>query len=289
MTTATRPGGRPPIPAEAFDHGDARRYARGCRCRACTTAATARDRQCAYLRETGRGLLRDTTRAAEHLARLRDAGMSDAAIGAAARITGPHLRDIITRQKRIHIDTERRILAVPIPPPGPSESHVRVAADGTVRRLRALVADGWPTSELARRLGLHLPYLRFLLRRPAAVEHRTAVAVRDLHAAFAGLRPEKRGADPGAAERARRYATRKGWADSVWWEDYGGIDDPAAPETEPETPEQPRWVLLAEEALWLESQGYTRRQAGDRLGVTKDYVDQAIRRLGQRQQTEEAA
>lgn len=274
-------------------HGDYRRYWRGCRCRDCRTAAVARARHCAYLRDTGRPYLRDATTAADHLTRLRAAGMSDNAISAAAHITDPHLRQIIRRQHRIHADTERRILAVPIPPPGtPHASHVRVPAHGTIRRLRALVADGWPTDELAQRLDWHTPYLRCVLQGQRAVELRTLAAVRTLHAELGTKRPEEHGVPPARAARARQYAARKQWRDSVWWEDWGGIDDPAAPETEEQEKREEAARTLAADIRHLASFGVNEEEIARRVGRSRSYVHAqivGIRGPGWRQQQEAAA
>lgn len=293
MTTTTR-GGRTAIPASAFEHGDPRRYWRGCRCRTCRTSATARVRQCAYLRDTGRPHLRAPERAAQHLERLRHAGMSDLDICATAGIDGSHLRRIIRRQQRILADTEQRILAVPIPAAGtPAASHVLVPAHGTVRRLRALIADGWPTTHLGHRLNWKAPYVRCLLQGQRNVQLRTAAVVRDLHDELAGRRPEDHGIDQQSAARARNFAARKNWSNSVFWEDYGGIDDPAAPETEPVVQIGPfaEARLRAEEIRHLASYGVSPEEIARRIGRGVQYVRDVLsgHGVGRHQRKREAA
>jgi hypothetical protein len=239
MTTATRPRrGRPAIPAEAFEHGDPRRYWRGCHCKACRRGVTAHIQKRKYFRDTGRGCLREPDRAAQHADRLRAAGMTEPDIRAAAGITHTQLRHITRRAGRIHADTERRILSVPIPrrpEHAAPVSRAHVPAHGTLRRLRALAAAGWHQAEIARRLGWHSSYLGHMLhdRTGPNVAWCTAATVSDLYNQIARLRPEDHGVPPSRAQRARAMAAERGWSDPTFWEDYGGIDDPDAPVSEP--------------------------------------------------------
>ncbi|WP_049569131.1 hypothetical protein [Streptomyces sp. SBT349] len=289
MTTATRGAGRPAIPAEAFEHGDPRRYWRGCRCQNCKTGAAAQVRRAAYLRTTGRSYLRDPERAAQHVNRLRTAGMNDHDICTAAHIRSEQLRRIAWREGRIHTDTERRVLAVPEPAhAAPAASRARVPAHGTQRRLRALSAAGWPNTEIARRLECAPSYVGALMRsrRGNSVAWSTATGVHALYSEIAARRPQDHGVTATAAERARARASRAGWRDPQWWEDWGGIDDPNSSETEPD--QTPRFLALAEDALWLERQGYTRQQAAERLGVTRDNVQKSISRARDRQSEQQA-
>lgn len=292
MSTPTR-SGRPAIPADAFEHGDVRRYHRGCRCTPCTTSASREARKNHYLRLTGRGTQRTADRAADRIRRLRIAGLSDADIQAAAGIA-PHTMYRILRSQPIHIRTEQRILAVPVPAPTgePTRCRARIDATGTVRRVRALAAAGWYIAETARRLDRHKQYIEAIAngRTGNAVTLHIAATVAGLYEEIAHQRPEDHGLAPGLITRSRRLAAAKGWPDPVFWEDYGGIDDPDAPETATEGG-TPRYVALSEDAQWLMSAGYSLEHAAQRLGVTRAYLDQCIRRyrLAQQQALKEAA
>jgi hypothetical protein len=284
--TATRTRmGRPAIPPEAFEHGDPRRYWRGCRCRGCKRGVTAQVNKRAYLRATGRPVLRDPQRAARHADRLRAAGLDDPAIRAAAGLTHDQLRRITRRIGRIHAATELRLLAVPVPDSDAAAptSRVYVPAHGTVRRLRALVAAGWHATELARRLGVHASYLGHLLRGRGGphVAWRTDAAVRALYGRLAGLRPEENGVTPGRATRTRATAAAQGWPDPLWWEDFGDIDDPDAPETE-QGRQLTRRQLAAvrrEEIRHLAAFGTPKDEIAARLGMGRDYVHNLVKTM----------
>lgn len=267
MTTA--------IPADAFEHGDARRYRRGCRCRPCTSAVNTANRRRTYLRATGRGLLVDPDRAAHHSLLLRAAGVPDHDILASARINKNTLHRILRKAGQIHRDTERRVLAVPIPAtPGPGNG-ADIDGTGTRRRLQALTAAGWPGASLGRRLGKDRKYIFHLLAQPdARVRGFVADRVRALYADLRDERPEDHGVPPRWAKHARERAARHKWVTAAYWDD-DTIDNP---DVRPAVQSTPRYVALAEDGMELERQGHTRQQAADRLGVTRDYLSICYRR-----------
>jgi transcriptional regulator with XRE-family HTH domain len=288
VTTATRTGrsGRPPIPADAFEHGDPRRYWRGCRCKPCRRGVTAQIQKRKYFRDTGRGWLRDPGAARLHLDRLRAAGMTEPEIRTAAHITEKQARHSCHAAGRIHADTERRILSVPVPrrpERATPVSRALVPAHGTLRRLRALTAAGWHQAEVARRLGWHTSYLGHMMRGRTgpSVAWCTAAAVADLYNRLACLRPEDHGVPASRAQRARDMAAERGWSDATYWEDYGGIDDPQAPETE-EARALKRDELAAlrrEEILHLASFGIPEHEIAARLGMAQGYVHDLIKAM----------
>ncbi|MEU9436554.1 hypothetical protein [Streptomyces sp. NPDC048252] len=269
--------GRPAIPAEAFEHGDARRYRRGCRCRSCIDAVTAEVRRGRYLRATGRGQMTTTERASRHIERLRTAGMPDKEIMADALIGEDVLYRIVRQEGEIRRTTEARILAVK---PRPTElpgcgSHI--PGLGTTRRLRALAADGWPAAELGRRCGKHKQFIVYLQNQtnPLSVRRWVADYVADLHRQLDGLKPEAHGVPAHIAQRTRAKAAAKGWTGTAWW-DCADFDDPDfKPVTQDATP---RRAIVAENARWLmRTSGLDREQAAARIGVSKSYVDHAFR------------
>ena len=271
---------RKTIPAESFEHGDPRRYRRGCRCDLCKKGVTAANRRQSYLRATGRGIQRSPSRAADHILQLRAAGMGDAAIRAQARICGDVLYRVLRRAGAIHANTEQRILAVPVPARrlnDVSQSHAYVPAIGTLRRLRALIAAGWYPAELARRLQRDKQYVVYLAsgRGGDKVAQFFAEEIDRLYRSLSLLIPEEHGVGSYYARRARESAARNEWLGPGYWDD-DEIDDP---DFQPATAPTLRYVQLAEDGLELEqSQGYTRQQAAARLGVSKDALQQAISR-----------
>ena len=91
---------------------------------------------------------------------------------------------------------------------------------GTIRRLQALAAIGWPGHEIAARLGCDRTRVAQVWRAdPAGVALRTtAEAVARVYADLCMI--------PGpSATHSRRRAVREGWAPPLAWDD---IDDPAA-------------------------------------------------------------
>ncbi|MFC9434006.1 helix-turn-helix domain-containing protein [Nocardia sp. NPDC057030] len=163
----------------------------------------------------------------EHVARLREAGLSHRRL---VELAGLH-RSVLGHLLRggaesplpqwVSHATAERILAVPVP-----ESALEVAADGAPvplvgaqRRLRALVADGWPQARLARELGMRPSNMGPLMHGDRPI---TAGRYRDVVELFARMQ-----LTPGPSQRARDYGRAHRWARSWQW-DEDAIDDPAA-------------------------------------------------------------
>lgn len=231
MTTA--------VPAEAFEHGDYRRYRRGCRCKKCKAGNNRKTIQNRYLRQTGRGLMRTPDRAADHILLLRAAGLDDQTIRDRTRTCPDVMYRILRREGTIHIRTEQRILAVPVPPSnGPSGSRAYIPARGTIRRLRALVAGGWYFAELARRLGKDREGLKQIIARgeDGLVAQFVAEQVTALYRQLHTQTPEDHGVSGYYVERARTIAREQGWPPPAYWddEDFDNPDfDPASIFREP--------------------------------------------------------
>lgn len=217
------------IPAEAFEHGDPRRYRRGCRCRACTDGISAESRKRKYLRSTGREFLRQPDRAAAHIGRLRAAGMTDASIREAAAVCPDVFYRILRQEGRIHHAVETRVLRVPVPESATERSGAYTSALATVRRLRALATQGWTAVELGRRLGKDKTYVSYLQRGSGTGQVRLWVEnqVRDLYEQLQNLKPENEGVTPSFADATRKRAAANMWAGPGCWDD-DTITDPNA-------------------------------------------------------------
>lgn len=279
--------GKQAIPAHAFAHGDPRRYRRGCKCRKCTDGVTAAVRKARYLRNTGRGLMTAPDKAATRIALLRALGMPDREICKAAGIGEDALYRIVKRGTRILRSTETRILGVAPPQGGTPGSGTVVPGLGTVRRLRALAADGWTATELGLRVGKHKQFIVYLQNSKLDSRVRLWVAdyVRELHASLDGQTPEGAGIAPHIASRTRLLAAKKGWVASGYWDP----EDFDNPDFTPITTEAPRYIVLAENCFELETHGYTRQQAADRLGVTHNHLATAIGRYRKASHSTQAA
>jgi hypothetical protein len=270
---------RTAIPAEAFDHGDARRYRRGCRCRACTTAVNKQNQRTVYLRATGRGLTTTPDRAADHLAALRAAGTPDRYTIQQAGIAPDLFYRIVRREGSIHRATETRVLGV-APAPDGRGSGTHVPSLGTVRRLRALAADGWPAAELGRRTGKAKTFIVYLQNLPEQSQVRMWVAdyVRELYQQLRDLTPESEGVSATLALRSRKRAASRDWSGSAYWDD-DALDDPTA---QPAVTEMDRSELAAyrrEEIAHLASFGIPEHDIAARLGMSADYVTTKLREL----------
>jgi hypothetical protein len=259
---------RQPVPAEAFDHGDARRYRRGCTCRPCTDAAVAEARHWKYLRDTGRSGSVAASKVIAHIWRLRAAGMTDREIQAQAELSPPHLYQIIRLGGTVRHTTATRILSIPVPEScGPSRNGAHVPILGTVRRLQTLNAEGWPCKELDRRLDTGSGYTAYLLRAGGdTVRLSTADNIRHAYRGLIELLPEDHGVTAVNAKLTRARAAAKQWARAAYWDDEGFDDpnfDPAATFREPGMRE--RAALRREEIIHFAWHGDTPEQILARL------------------------
>ncbi|TXS44917.1 hypothetical protein [Streptomyces sp. OR43] len=229
MTTAVRRV-RQSVPAEAFDHGDPKRYRRGCRCDLCKAGVSADTLRWKYLRSVGRSGIVPIDRARRHVANLRAAGMPDKDIMKLAEISPEVLRRVIANGAKLRYTTELRILAVPAPSQ-PGRTMRRVDSVGTRRRLRALIALGWTRKAIAARIpGMYAEYLARLVHSESPVTTWMAGRIEQGYRELAGLQPEAHGVAPREAKRSRREAAENLWAPPGAWDD-DRLDDPnVAPE-----------------------------------------------------------
>ena len=201
-----------------------------------------------------------STIAARHLRQLRQT-MSWYDISFASGCSAAHLRKIADgREPRINRATQTKILAIQVAPRG----HRYVPALGSRRRIQTLQACGHSQDSIAAAIGTGQCIVsRILLGQPTVRLH---VAQR-VTAAYRQLSGRN-----GDSTRSRDLAASKGWPGPEYWDE----DDFDNPDFTPATTPTPRYVVLAENGLELEAQGYTREQAAERLGVTRDYLQQSI-------------
>jgi hypothetical protein len=150
-----------------------------------------------------------------------------------------------------------------------------VDGTGTRRRLRALVAVGWPQLELGRRLGMDKKSVNEQVNAVKLTAYAaTARAVRDLYDGLWNIDPAAEGVEARWVSEARARAARRRWAPPVAWDD-DYIDSPAAV---PDLGEKvSAYAALSEDALWLiGEQGYTRELAAHRLGITGRHLERAL-------------
>lgn len=274
MSTAT--------PAEAFEHGDERRYRRGCRCQKCRSGANQANIRRRYLRQTGRGAERAPHRAAARVEHLRAAGLDDRDIRAQASICCDILYRIMRREGTIRLATEQRILAVPVPQSsGPTKSRAYIDGLGTLRRLQALAAAGWYPAEVARRLGRQRENIRQLMRSgdTARVAMRQAAAIRHLYEELQDQVPEDHGVPHHYAERARKQAASNGWAAPAYWDDDEFDNPEFTPVVSGHLKRNDMAAIRRAEVEHLASFGLSEHEIAERLGMAYTTVRNIVLEL----------
>ncbi|MEJ8654633.1 hypothetical protein WKI65_43035 [Streptomyces sp. MS1.AVA.3] len=216
------------------EHGYARYKLDGCRCYTCGFANAsyyeARERAIMY------GTWQPFTAAApvrEHLLRLRDCNMGLRRVAAVAGVDRKRLQAVLTGrpergtppQAKVRPALAAAVLAVEPTLENLGSSTV-VAAIGTLRRLQALVARGWPQAQLATRLGWTDANFSALLRGDRVIV-RTALAVRALYDQIWDQAPRQHGVTNQAYSRALNVARCNGWSPPTAWDDET-IDLPSA-------------------------------------------------------------
>lgn len=198
-------------------HGQRATYTHcGCRCWPCRLAMLEQVAESERNRAYGRSRLVDAQPARAHLAQLREAGMGWPRIAELSGVERSIVRRIIWGKarngrketaQRITRDTEAALLAVTW---DPADGGRPLDGDPTARRLRALVALGWWTAELARATGYGQAHIdRILHGHPKHRRVRPGTA-RRVHALYKHLADTPPPIGP-YADRARRQAREKGW------------------------------------------------------------------------------
>lgn len=200
------------------------------------------------------------TAAAHHLRTLRKT-MSWDDISAASGCSAAHLRRITDgRAPRINRATQTKILAVQAAPGG----HRYVSALGSLRRLQTLQALGHSQDSIAAELDTAQCVVSRILHGQPTVRLHVALRIAEVYRRLACL--------DGSSTRSRSLAAAKGNPGPDYWDE----DDFDNPDFTPAIYRTPRYVVLGENGLELEAQGYTREQAAERLGVTRDGLQRAL-------------
>lgn len=257
-----------------------------CRCRPCTTAATAanaeREKQKAFARYDSGRVDADPVR--EHMQYLMDNGVSAKRIAA---LTGLALSTVGAirwgRQERNHKPyarvkktTAEKILAVK-PQLEDMAPGRYIDSTGSVRRIQALVAIGWSQARLAKRLGMEAGNMSTFMAAENCTVKR-ALAVRDLYNRYWNQpQPGTDHRSKIAANRARNYAAARGWVPPLAWDD-DTIDNPAA---KPDLGFKPKLRdTIADDVEFLHNTGASREEIAERLGSSWDTIERQLHRIG---------
>lgn len=191
-----------------------------CAERNCTAEAQTRGRCDSHYRKRIRMGLhgwRDVGPAREHVAALRNLGWTWEQIAAEASLSTYVAHQIgAGRTKRLRVESERALLALPLEP---RDSQRSIDSTGTRRRVQALAWMGWPAREVAARAGTTQATLQTLIlprrRLSYALARRVAAVYEELC-----MKPGPSRVTAGKA-RAAGFVPPLGWPDDR-------IDDPKA-------------------------------------------------------------
>jgi hypothetical protein len=214
MTPAACPSATRPLPA----HGTPARYRglprhgiKGCRCTDCRIADR---RYRKHLRVRRRKV--DATTARTHIDMLLKGGASYNSIARAATCAVNTVR-WIHKGVWTEIRTGVRDGILGVRPA--ADPHLSVNAQGSIRRVQALMAIGWPISDIRDAAGLgHAALSRLASGVAVDVRASTAAAIADAY--------RRLSAADGGSVMSRNRAAREGWPTPAQWD--GEIDNPAA-------------------------------------------------------------
>ncbi len=283
---------------ETRAHGTRARYvlgpgpgvSQGCRCGACTAANRQDAARRSRLRAYGQWQpYVDAGPARAHLAALSRAGVGWKRAAELAGLSSGTISKLLyggpggrPPSRRIRPETAEAILAVSLAPASLGQAAL-VPADGTRRRLQALVAIGWSQARLADRLGMLPSNFGTALTRDR-VTAATARAAERLYDELWDQPPAEVGQHSRiSASRARNYARVRGWAPPAAWDD-DLMDDPDAAPAAGWQRTARRTLLaaeVAEDVAELRRQGCSREHIQMRLGLAKDALNKALSRAAQ--------
>lgn len=198
----------------------------GCRCGSCTKAIRRRRKQYRLGIKPAVSPLVPARRVAEHLAALREAGVSHRNVAERiGRSTSAVRRYAYLRDGRVRFESVKEILAIPVPSrPVPADGYVD--AVGSRRRLQALAVMGWPLGVQAQRMGLSQAALTHIrMGRVLVVRARTAALIAGWYRYLLAHPPRPHERSTAADAIVRRVGAN--WVGPMAW-GQGAIDDPSA-------------------------------------------------------------
>jgi hypothetical protein len=214
----------------------------------------------------------------QHLLKLYAAGISIHAVAAATGLSYLAVRSFThheygnrrSRRQRCTTATQAKILALT----PDNITTGRIDATGTIRRVQALVAIGFPLERIAPHTALSVTNMSALLQRKTVLAS-TASSVAAAYELLRNRKPARHGVDKRNISRATKRAAANRWPTPTYWDKHpGDIDDPDFEPLYGVT----RLEIVAQDADWLmRTSGLNREQAARRLGVHKTYVDQAMK------------
>ncbi|MFC9285669.1 hypothetical protein [Streptomyces sp. NPDC057052] len=218
----------------------------------------------------------DATPAREHLAQLIEAGITQQAIAKTLGVPHQSISDFTHHRgsrRGLRHTTDPQFAARILALTPETINAGRGDATGTHRRIRALVAAGWPLLHIGAQFGMNQQRPEQILRsRRVYAATRTQVA--DGYEKLRHLKPECHGVPKDKARHARDRAATNRWPDPKYWADrMDVIDDP---DFEPLYGVTRRELIAQDAHELIRYAGLDRAAAAERLGVSKSYVEHAL-------------
>lgn len=258
-------------------HGTLTAYtAHACRCVDCKRVANRHVKQWRLRKLQGEQPLVDAQPMRDHVEALLAAGMSFRGIALTAGWKSRNSLACSLSRERVTIRTFERVMA--ISPESDMRRFGYVDATGSQRRLQALVAIGWTTREITRRLGGsdHGTVTDITSKNNQTIRRATAENIRRI---FDELWDK-----PGPSRISAQRAAKRGWVPPLAWDD-DTIDDPAAmadlgePDVASPRGRNREHVVEDYRDTWDHHLGYL-PAAATRLGMSEYALEQALRRSG---------
>lgn len=213
----------------------------------------------------------DATPVRQHILDLQEAGLSLTFIarraGVAHTTIGNFLRPRPSArrglQRKTTPETAAKILAVR-----------PITTIGTLRRIQALVAMGWPARQVAARAGVSNRWV-VDLRPDTIILASYAEKIATTYGELRSLKPEKHGVQAGHARRSRSRAAANRWPTPRYWDQHA--DDIDDPHFHPLYGVTKREIVAQDANELMRFSGLDKAAAAERLGVSKSYIEHAFR------------
>ncbi|WHM30278.1 hypothetical protein OH540_09605 [Streptomyces sp. BPPL-273] len=174
----------------------------------------------------------------------------------------------------MRVEIAEKILAVTPDTAAPG----RVDSTGTARRIRALVADGWPMRHLSHHMGFGSTYVHQIVQRADKghlVLARTAGIVAEQYDRLKDEKPSDHGVGRRLINLASNHGATRRWPPTSYW--ASRMDDIDDPHFEPMYGLTRREIIAHDAGELMRTGGLDRASAAARLGVSKAYIDHAFR------------
>lgn len=278
LTAPSRKGAASATARTAPNHDTLTCYTRyRCRRPECVARYNARNTERIHAQKAGTwNAFVDAEPVRRHILRLQAAGHTPTSIATAAGLDPRNIFDFIRprptqglgRRQRTNPQLAAKILAVT----GDASSIWLVDATGAIRRAQALIAIGWPKVTISLHAGLGNAYVSGLLTR-THIYASAAQAITKTYDELRSKRPEKHGVSQREAKSSRSTAAANGWPTPRYWDQFPDLLDDAD-----FVPQVTRVEQVAYDAAWLLASGLNIDTVAERLGLTRGYIERALRK-----------